>query len=152
MMNSSIIQDAPAYTPEQIAAFKAEFYRDGYKHVPAVLSPQEVAALKQGIDRVEQCTDDAKRSVQAGSVPNELRQSVDQMHQQARQAQQECSSSQQQQGDQTRLRDVVNQLEQSADRAMQACRNAGNVDPQVQQAVQRAHQEASQLKKQVQMG
>jgi hypothetical protein len=109
--------------------------------------------LKQRIDRVEECTDEAKRSVQAGSVPNDLRQCIDQMHQQARQAQQECSSnSQQQQGDQSRLRDVVNQLEQAGDRAMQACKTAGNVDPQVQQAVQRAHQEASQLKKQIQMG
>ena len=108
--------------------------------------------LKQRIDKVEECADDAKRSVQAGSVPDELRQSVDQMHQQARQAQQQCQSQQQQQGDQGQLRDVVMQLEQSADRAMQACRNAGSVDPQVQQAVQRAHQEASQLKKEVQMG
>jgi uncharacterized protein Yka (UPF0111/DUF47 family) len=109
--------------------------------------------IKQRIDRVEQCADDAKRSVQAGSVPNELRQSIDQMHQQARQAQQECAAgSQQQQGDPSRLRDVVNQLEQAGDRAMQACRSAGNVDPQLQQAIQRAHQEASQLKKQIQMG
>lgn len=52
MMNSPIIQDAPAYTPGQIASLKAEFYRDGYRHIPAVLSPQEVAALKHGIDRV----------------------------------------------------------------------------------------------------
>ena len=109
--------------------------------------------IKQRIDKVEEFTDEAKRSVQAGPVPNELRESVDQMHQQARQAQQECSSnSQQQQGDQSRLRDVVNQLEQAGDRAMQACRKAPSVDPQVQQAVQRAHQEASQLKKQIQMG
>ena len=107
--------------------------------------------IKQRIDRVEECTDEAKRSVQAGSVPNELRESVDQMHQQARQAKQEAGS-QQQQGDSSRLRDVVNQLEQAGDRAMQACKNAGNVDPQVQQAIQRAHQEASQLKKQIQMG
>src|SRR4051812_42623664 len=107
--------------------------------------------LKQRIDRVEECTDEAKRSVQAGSVPNELRQSVDQMHQQARQAKQQAST-QQQQGDTSSLRDVVNQLEQAGDRAMQACRSAGNVDPQVQQAIQRAHDEASNLKKQLQMG
>ena len=107
--------------------------------------------LKQRIDKVEEFVDEAKRSVQAGSVPNELRQSVDQMHQQAREAQQQCDL-QQQQGDASGLRDVVNQLEQAGDRAMQACRNAGSVDPQVQQAVQRAHQEASQLKKQIQMG
>lgn len=107
--------------------------------------------VKQRIDRVEQCADEAERAVQAGSVPNELRQSVDAMHQQARQAQQACGS-QQQQGDESRLRDAVMQLEQAGDRAMQACRNAGKVDPQVQQAIQRAHEEASNLKKQIQMG
>jgi flagellar hook-basal body complex protein FliE len=110
----------------------------------------QFSEVKQRIDRVEQCADEAERAVQAGSVPGELRQSVDAMHQQARQAQQECSSGQQ--GDQSRLRDVVMQLEQAGDRAMQACRNAGTVDPQVQQAVQRAHDEASSLKKQLQMG
>ena len=113
------------------------------------MQPSEV---KQRIDRVEQCADEAERAIQSGSVSGELRQSVDAMHQQARQAQQECSSQQQQQGDQGRLRDVVMQLEQASDRAMKACQNAGSVDPQVQQAVQRAHEEASNLKKQLQMG
>jgi hypothetical protein len=107
--------------------------------------------IKQGINRVEECADEAKRAVQSGSTPADLRQSVDQMHQQARQAKQMCES-QQQQGDPSQLRDAVLQLEQAGDRAMQACRKAGNVDPQVQQAVQRAHAEASSLKKQVQMG
>ncbi len=107
--------------------------------------------IKQGIDRVEQCADDAERAMQAGSVPADLRQSVDAMHQQARQAQQACSS-QQQQGDETRVREAVMQLEQAGDRAMQACRQAGSVDAKLQQAVQRAHTEASNLKKQVQMG
>lgn len=109
--------------------------------------------IKQGIDRVEQCADDAERAMKSGSVPADLRQSVDAMHQQARQAQQACStSSQQQQGDQSQLRQAVMQLEQAGDRAMQACKQAGSVDPQLQQAVQRAHAEASNLKKQVQMG
>jgi len=111
----------------------------------------QMSEVKQRIDRVEQCADDAERAIQSGSVPAELRQSVGAMHQQARQAQQACSS-QQQQGDSSSLRDVVMQLEQAGDRAMQACRSAGNVDPKVQQAVQRAHEEASSLKKQIQMG
>jgi hypothetical protein len=107
--------------------------------------------IKQGLDRIEQCADDAERAMQSGSVPSDLRQSVDAMHQQARQAQQACGSPQQQ-GDQAQLRQAVMQLEQAGDRAMQACRQAGNVQPQLQQAVQRAHAEASNLKKQVQMG
>jgi hypothetical protein len=111
----------------------------------------QLSEVKKGIDRVEECADEAERAIQSASVPGELRQSVDAMHQQARQAQQACSS-QEQQGDESRLREVVMQLEQSGDRAMQACRDAGNVDPKVQQAVQRAHDEASNLKKQLQMG
>jgi hypothetical protein len=107
--------------------------------------------MKQRIDRIEECADEAERAIQASAVQGELRQSVDAMHQQARQAQQACSA-QQQQGDTSRLRDVVMQLEQAGDRAMQACQKAGNVDPSVKQAVQRAHDEASQLKKQLQMG
>lgn len=100
--------------------------------------------IKQGIDRFEQRADEAKRAVQAGSAPQELRQSVEQMHQQAHQAQQ--------QGDAGQLRQTVAQLEQAGDRAMQACRQAGaGVTPQMQQAVQRAHEEISHLKKQMQM-
>ena len=106
--------------------------------------------LKERINRIEQCADDAKRAVQQGSVPNELRQSVDQLHQQARQAKQDANSPQQQMG-QDGLKQQVMQLEQTGDKAMQACRTGGNIDPQTQQAVQRAHDEISNLKKQMQM-
>lgn len=102
--------------------------------------------LKQRIDRIEECADDAKRAVQSGSVPQPLREAVDALHQQARQAKQG------QGGSEPALRDAVMQLENTADRAMQACRQAGNVDAQVQQAVQRAHDEVSRLKKQLQAG
>ena len=111
----------------------------------------QVTNLKQSLDSIEQCADEAKRAVASASP--ELRQSVEQLHQQARQAQQACSSAgSQQQGDASQLRQPVMQLEQAADRAMQACRTAGNVEPQLKDAIQRAHQQASQLKKQVQMG
>jgi uncharacterized protein YoxC len=107
--------------------------------------------LKQSIDSIEQCADQAKRA--SASAPGDLKQSVEQLHQQARQAQQACSTGgSQQQGDSSQLREPVMQLEQAADRAMQACRTAGTVDPQLKDAIQRAHQQASQLKKQVQMG
>lgn len=106
--------------------------------------------LKQRIQQIEQCADDAKRAVQAGSAPPELRQSVDSLHQQVKQAQQSVAS-QPQMGD-TGVRNTVLQLEQAGDRAVQACRKAANVDQQTQQAVQRAHDEISNLKKQIQMG
>ena len=108
--------------------------------------------LKQRIDKIEESADQAKAAVQAGQVPQELKDAVMQLHQQARQAKQQMqgqSGGGQQQGDSTNL---VNQLEQAADDALKACRNAGNVDQKTQQAVQQAHSEASSLKKQMQMG
>lgn len=112
--------------------------------------------LKDRIHRIEECADEAKRCVQQGSAPQELRQTVDSLHQQAKQAQMQVDSQQgqQQQGQgQDSLRQAVMQLEQTADRAKQACSSAGSsVDPQTQQAVQRAHDEISSLKKQIQMG
>ncbi|TFZ01283.1 hypothetical protein EZ242_07830 [Ramlibacter rhizophilus] len=122
--------------------------------------------LKQRIDKVEECADEAKNALQAGSTPNDLRECVEQMHQQARQAKQMVGgSSSQSQGQQSQsqgqgqgqmdqnVRSTIEQLEQTADRAMQACRQAGSsVSPQLQQAVQKAHAEASGLKKQIQMG
>lgn len=103
--------------------------------------------LQQGVNRIEQCADDAKRAVTANaSTPSDLRMAVDSFHQQASQAKH-------QQMDENALRQCVMQLEQMADRAMEACRRGGNqVDQQTQQAVQRAHAEASQLKKQVEAG
>lgn len=109
--------------------------------------------LKDRIHRIEECADEARRAVQNGSVPQELRQQVDSLHQQARQAQMQVDSQQGQQMGQGQdgLRQAVMQLEQTADRAKQAC-SSGNIDPQTQQAVQRAHDEISSLKKQIQMG
>ena len=104
--------------------------------------------LKQRIDGIEESADEAKRA--AKSAPSQLQQSVEALHQQARQAQQACGSdASKQQGDASKLREPVLQLEQAADRALQACKQAGNVDPQLQQAVQRAHAEASSLKKEL---
>ena len=103
--------------------------------------------LKQCINRLEQCADEAKSAVQAGNATNELRECVNTLHQQASQAKQGAGT----QADEGKLRDTVMQLEQTADRAMQACRSAGSqVDAKTQQAVQRAHAEASKAKKQIQ--
>ena len=104
--------------------------------------------LKQCIDKIEECADQAKQAVQAGSAPNELRQSIDQLHQQAREGKQAGAGT-----GEAQLRECVLKLEQIADRAMQACRNAGSqVDQKTQQAVQRAHDEASRAKKEIQAG
>ena len=105
--------------------------------------------LKERINRIEQCADEAKMAVQQGSAPDDLRQCVDTLHQQAKQAQQ-AAGGQQQMG-QDSIRSAVMQLEQTGDRAVQVVRKSGGqVDPQTQQAVQRAHDEISSLKKQIQ--
>ena len=89
--------------------------------------------LKQCIDDLEQCADDARNAMQsAGNVPQPLREGIENLHQQARMAKKDGS------GNDDALRDKVMQIEQAADRAMQACRTAGNVDPKLQQAVQKA--------------
>ena len=105
--------------------------------------------LKQCIDRVEQCADEAKRAMQAGKASSDLRDCVNDLHQQASQAKHSAGA----QPDENAMRGTVMQMEQAADRAMQACRRAGDqVDQQTQQAVQRAHAEASKLKKQIEAG
>jgi len=107
--------------------------------------------LKQRIDKIEECADEAKRAVQAGSAPAELRQVVGSLHEQARQAQQAAGGGSQQMG-QDSVRNSVMQMEQTGDRAVQVCRSSGtSVDQKTQQAVQRAHDEISSLKKQMQM-
>ena len=110
----------------------------------------QIQDVKQRIDRIEECADQAKDALQAGQVPPSLGQSVGQLHQQARQAKHSLQS--QQQADEGQVRQMVAQIEEAGDRAMEACRQAGNVHPQLQQAIQQAHQEASALKKQMQMG
>lgn len=51
-MRSSIIQDAAPYSTDQLATFQRDFARDGFLHLPGVLAPSEVAALKAAVDRV----------------------------------------------------------------------------------------------------
>lgn len=109
--------------------------------------------LKQSIHRIEECADEAKKAVQQqASIPSELRECVMNLHDQAKQVQQQVDSGSPQMGQDT-IRQSVMQMEQTGDRAMQACRQAGgSIDPQTQQSVQRLHDEVSSLKKQIQMG
>ena len=105
--------------------------------------------MKQCIDRIENCADEARRAVQSGSVPQDLRQAIDTFHQQASQAKHRMDGT----SSETEMRDAVMQMEQTADRMKAACRTAGSsLDANVQQAVQRAHDEVSSLKKQVRAG
>ena len=103
--------------------------------------------FKERVERIEQCADEAVKAVEkAGAgAPEELRQSVSQMHQQAR----DLRSEAQRNDDQVQLAGSVDTLEQTGDRAKAACRKADRVDPQLQSAVTRAHDEIASLKKQM---
>jgi hypothetical protein len=107
----------------------------------------QIEQLKQRIERIEQCADEAKQACQKGSPPADLRDCVASLHQQAS-ATKHASQGQESASEDSLRKDVM-ELENTADRAMQACRNAGNVDPQLQQAVQRTHAEVSSLKKEL---
>jgi hypothetical protein len=102
--------------------------------------------MKQRIARVEQCADEARNACQKASfVPEDLKQAVMTFHQQASAAKHATQG--QESASEDSLRKDIMQLEQTADRAMQICRNASNkMDPQLQQAIERAHSEASGLK------
>lgn len=120
--------------------------------------------LRRRINEVAQSAEDAKRASYGNAVPAEVRECVDKMYWQARQAREACTPLQQaQQGgpqgqqqaaqpavDQGQLRGMVETLEELGDRAVQACRASGNVDPALEQALQRAHGDASALRQQMQ--
>ncbi|MBI5279675.1 MAG: hypothetical protein HY854_24795 [Burkholderiales bacterium] len=99
--------------------------------------------LKHCIDRVEACTDEARRAMQAQQAQPALHEAMELLHTRARQAQQEASSVE----DDTKMRHSVNQLEKAADRALQQGQSATNLTPQMLQALQAVHAEASKLKK-----
>lgn len=108
----------------------------------------QTSQLQQRVERIEQCADDAVKAMQqAGDdAPDELRQCVTQMHEQAR----DLRAKAQQASDQAQLTGSVDSLEQTGDRAKAACRSAGGrIDPQLQSAVIKAHDEISDLKKQM---
>jgi uncharacterized protein Yka (UPF0111/DUF47 family) len=105
--------------------------------------------MRETADRIEQCADEALQALQraGGGAPDELRDCVKQMHQEAR----ELRDVARQAGDEEQIAGRVARLEQTGDRAKQACRTAGSrIDPQLQSAVMRAHDEISSFKKQMQ--
>jgi len=76
-------------------------------------------------------------------VPDSLKQSIQQLDDQARQ----CHSRLEGAEDQQTFVEAIDKLEACSDRAKMACQNAtGKVDHSVESAVMRAHEELSQLK------
>jgi hypothetical protein len=103
----------------------------------------QTQAIQQAIDSIESAADKAVAGLKKGQVSAELEQSVQQLHQQAR--------SKRSLDDPAQLQQAVMEIEQTADRAVAACRQAGQVDPSLQQAIQDAHQQASKLKRELQV-
>lgn len=99
--------------------------------------------IRQQLELAEQCADEAMHAVKAGRVPDALRRSVEALHKQASDAKHHPLMND------ALYRETIAQLEQLADEAMAACRDAGSVDPQVRDAVQRAHRELSRLSQEV---
>ncbi len=50
--NSLILQNVKPFSPEQINQIKEDVSRDGYRLIPNIMQPQEIAALKSAMDRV----------------------------------------------------------------------------------------------------
>src|SRR5687767_6618793 len=50
-LDSVIVKDAKPYSPDETARIKADFFRDGYRLIPGVLTSDEVNGLKEAIDR-----------------------------------------------------------------------------------------------------
>ena len=105
----------------------------------------QMSQVQQRMNQIEQCADSALSATRAANAPDALRQCVDELHRKARAARDQCDQS----ADESQVVRTVDDLEQVGDRAMKACRSAGSVDPQVQSAVKRAHDEISSLKKQL---
>lgn len=102
----------------------------------------QAQAIQQAIDAIEQAVDKAVEQTKNGQADAALQRAVQDLHQQAR--------SKRGLSDEKELTQAAIDIEQAADKAMEACRNAGQVDPALQQAVKDAHKQASQLKHQVQ--
>jgi hypothetical protein len=107
----------------------------------------KIEQARESANRIEQCADAAVQAMQRDAgAPAELRDALAQMHQQARQLRDLAGQSNHQQ----QLTGAVESLEQLGDRAKQTCLTAGNaVDAQLRSAVVQAHDEISNLKKQL---
>jgi len=96
------------------------------------------STIERSIEQVTQ----ACRS--QSNIPQDLKDCVQELDQQADQARQELLSQ-----DEFRIRQCVDKLEQLSDRAERAVEGAGHVDERVRNAILQAHSELSSLKHQL---
>ncbi|HVL77593.1 MAG TPA: hypothetical protein VM406_16385 [Noviherbaspirillum sp.] len=86
----------------------------------------------------------AQRCESTGSVPMDLKDSIQRLEQQTSQARDVILSQ-----DENRIRQCIDDMEEIGDQAKAACENAGQLDPQLRDAVMQAHQQLSNLKHQL---
>jgi uncharacterized phage infection (PIP) family protein YhgE len=105
----------------------------------------QINQIKQQFTQVEQSINRATQALQADtSVPQLLKDTLRQLGTQSNETKQLFQRSQ----DEQVIRQSIEELEQTGDRAKQAV-ESGNVSSQIKTAVLQAHEQISQLKKQL---
>ncbi|MGZ5885251.1 MAG: hypothetical protein ACXWJE_12895 [Burkholderiaceae bacterium] len=101
--------------------------------------------IQQRFRNIQQSIQQASQACQSSAnVPSDLKDSIQQLDSQSNKAQQVLQSQDQQQ-----IIQCIDNLEQLGDRARDACQQSQNVDGQLKQAVMQAHDELSDLKRQL---
>lgn len=103
----------------------------------------QASQVKQEFPRIDQFIDNATQLCQTNrNVPDELRNCLSELDRESDQTMQVLEQEQ----NENRIVECIDRLEKLGDRAVQACRQAGNIDEQMQKAVQQAHDAISNLK------
>ena len=101
--------------------------------------------IQQRFSRIEQAIGQASQACQSASnAPPQLKDCIDRLDRQSSAARQVLQSS-----DQQRIVQCVDDLEMIGDEAKRVCRIQGQVEPRLQEAVTRVHDELSDLKHQL---
>jgi hypothetical protein len=106
----------------------------------------QINEIRQRVTKVEQSIHRAAQACQQdSSVPPQLKQYVQQLDEQSNQNKQLMQGPQ----TETRIREYIDNLEALGDRAKQACEQSGRINPELKNAVLQAHDELSDLKRQL---
>lgn len=101
--------------------------------------------IQKRFSHLQQTINEASRVCRSGqSIPQDLKDCVNELDQQWQSAQSTMSSQ-----DQDSIRECVDRLEEIGDRAERACQSASGVDEQVKQCVDTLHSELSDFKQQL---
>ena len=104
----------------------------------------QMEQVQERLSQIEDCIRDAARLCKNSNAPQDLKDSLMELDNEYDEALETVQNAE----DESEIVECVDWLEQLGDEALQACRSASNLDPQLQQAVQKAHQELSSLKHQ----